>query len=75
MKVPTPNAENVTAKISTFPDEFEVAEVRVAHRITPESARPIPANGLLLRRERRRAAARPADVFRQKTAAGRATNV
>jgi uncharacterized protein (TIGR03435 family) len=44
---PTPNAANVTATIPKFPDEFEVAEVRAAHRITPEPVRPTPASGLL----------------------------
>ena len=46
-EVPTPNAANVTAKIPKFPDEFEVAEVRPAHPISPPPARPVPATGLI----------------------------
>lgn len=46
-EVPTPNAENVTARIPKFPDEFEVAEVRPAHPISPAPPRAVPATGIL----------------------------
>jgi uncharacterized protein (TIGR03435 family) len=38
-ETPTPNAEGVTAKIPTFPKEFEVAEVRPAKPFTPPAGR------------------------------------
>jgi uncharacterized protein (TIGR03435 family) len=46
-RVPTPNADNVTAKIPSFPDEFEVAEVRPAKPISPPPVRPLTARGLV----------------------------
>jgi uncharacterized protein (TIGR03435 family) len=45
-ETPTPNAENVSARIPKFPDEFEVAEVRPAHPVSPPPARPLPPTGI-----------------------------